>query len=87
MIRDWCAIIRNLTFYVMAGNVWEWCADVYAAYRSPHAPPTTDDLRVRRGGSWYSMFEDVRTAHRDSCTPDFSISTYGFRCAADRPPE
>ncbi|MBP6785126.1 MAG: formylglycine-generating enzyme family protein [Verrucomicrobiales bacterium] len=58
----------------MHGNVMEWCldqyrADTYAARKSgpvvnPLARPETRYPRVARGGSWYDLPEELRSARR-----------------------
>ena len=69
----------------LAGNVWEWVADWYAAYplepASNPAGPDTGTYRVLRGGSWYSVGRALRSAHRYRDLPTHSGGTYGFRCA------
>ena len=71
----------------MAGNVYEWVADWYAAdyySQSPAESPAGPDhgtARVIRGGSWTSDWVFLRTASRLSYYPDGHSNDIGFRCA------
>ncbi len=78
--------------FQMAGNVWEWCSDWFAAdyyTRSPEADPIgpeTGESRVLRGGSFLchdSYCHRYRVAARSHNTPDSSAANIGFRCASD----
>lgn len=76
------------------GNVWEWCADRFAAdwytrslERDPRGP-AEGDARVMRGGSYLchdSYCNRYRVAARTSNTPESSSGNLGFRCAGDAP--
>ena len=69
--------------YDMAGNVWEWCQDWYAAYDSGTDPDpagsTTGSYRVSRGGGWADLSSGCRSACRGSGLPGFRGSFIGFR--------
>ena len=57
----------------MAGNVWEWCQDWY---------DSDQEVRVLRGGSWYSYSVDLRVANSNNNNPT-NTNNNGFRCVVD----
>ncbi len=65
----------------MAGNAWEWCADVQAPYPELNAEDADDQTaRARRGGSWANVALHIRSADRQSASHD-NLNLYtGFRC-------
>jgi formylglycine-generating enzyme required for sulfatase activity len=74
--------------YDMAGNVYEWCWDLYGstyygdvtANSNPHGP-TTGTARVLRGGAWDFTSSYLRCAFRKLDSPYYPYSSpYGIRC-------
>jgi len=73
--------------YDMHGNVWEWCADEW--HGNYNGAPNDGSVwennsnknRVLRGGSWYDVPDDARSAARGDGSRDDTDGTGGFRVA------
>ncbi|MBN2171573.1 MAG: SUMF1/EgtB/PvdO family nonheme iron enzyme [Candidatus Krumholzibacteriota bacterium] len=67
----------------MSGNVFEWCWDWYALYPSDPAldpaGPAGGTYKVIRGGSWYHMSMECRSAAREKLIPDSPSDFAGLR--------
>jgi formylglycine-generating enzyme required for sulfatase activity len=71
--------------YDMHGNVWECCSDRYGDYPkgavSDPSAPKVGSVRVGRGGGWYDVAADCRSAYRFRFVPSFRDNYLGFRVA------
>ena len=72
--------------YDVHGNVWEWCWDAYVNYAfgsvtDPAGAEPYQDYRVLRGGSWFGIAANCRSASRCFNFPDCKNLLIGFRIA------
>jgi formylglycine-generating enzyme required for sulfatase activity len=78
---SWCGALD------LAGNVREWVSDWYGDYQGGRqmnpGGPTSGQLLVSRGGSWFDLPYNVRSVKRGQNTPDFSAYKLGIRCVKD----
>jgi len=74
----------------MAGNVWEWTADIGGLYRvgAPLIDPqglAEGSTRIVRGGSFGDAARNLRLSNRTSNRADSINVNVGFRCARNLP--
>ena len=78
--------------YDMHGNVWEWCLDHW--HENYEGAPVDGTAwlssdkgarRLLRGGSWYDVPENCRSALRSRNDPDNQLNLIGFRVVCSPP--
>ena len=71
----------------MAGNVWEWTADIYGKQYYEDSPTRNPPgasrgrYKVLRGGSWSDVPKFLTCAYRSFARPQERSPNMGFRCA------
>jgi formylglycine-generating enzyme required for sulfatase activity len=69
----------------MAGTLWEWCLNAFEDIDNVGFPGSPQDLRVLRGGSWYSYQVYARSAYRNGDNPYYRNNFVGFRVVCSAP--
>ena len=75
--------------YDMAGNVSQWCSDLYLENYYSSSPsnnptgPATGEYRVIRGAGWNGNASVCRVANRSCLGPDGCSNNNGFRACRD----
>jgi formylglycine-generating enzyme required for sulfatase activity len=71
----------------LAGNVWEWTADLWGGYSKGAAKnpkgPGEGTMRVLRGGSFDYDSRNLRAAYRNRFEPGGRVNYVGFRCVRE----
>ena len=79
---------NELGIYDMSGNVWEWCSDRYGDYQSSSQSdpqgPSSDSIRVGRGGSCYRNARLCRVSYRNNDSPDNRDGYLGLRLSCKK---
>jgi formylglycine-generating enzyme required for sulfatase activity len=81
-------VANRFGLYDMHGNVLEWCQDDW--HNDYEGAPSDDSAwvdgdrkkdssKLLRGGSWYVVPRDCRSAYRDPYSPDYRYNFIGFR--------
>jgi len=78
-----------------AGNVWEWCEDVWdpKAYqrrdgmKDPLATCGEPSIRCLRGGSWFYQVRFLAATYRHYFRASVRVTDFGFRCVLPANPE
>ena len=74
----------------LAGNVWEWCRDLWAkdyaaaiagSSKDPVINKGDDDFRPLRGGGWGNPPEGLQSTIRNRGGPGYRFDVFGFRVA------
>jgi len=83
---------NDLGLFDMLGNAWEWCHDAMAPYPKERANDFEQpgsvlaaQLRMLRGGGFYSGDPELRSAQRREWHPQTSFGQAGFRVARTLP--
>jgi formylglycine-generating enzyme required for sulfatase activity len=69
--------------YDTAGNVWQWCWDLYGTYSGLNDPQGSGDgdNRIVRGGACRDAAQFCRVSFRESYSPSFNNDAIGLRLA------
>ena len=76
---------NSLGIFDMSGNVYEWCWDFFGTYSGRPNPeidprgPVSAAERVRRGGCWNNVINNIRNISRESAPPSNANWVIGFR--------